>query len=225
VLFYDVVDRCHGLYENFINCVAFYIRGCEILVTELFKFVCDRWKVFALFNLLFFGCVLTVVVLAGFTFPPPLYNGWSPSVPEVFLGGGWPVMFLGIFLFNLCVSAFVVVTLPGIVLFPLSAVFLLYRAVLWGFLLNALPTWPFLAVLPTVVLEGEGYVFSAAVGTVVGASWIKPDWVFKDGELSRIDAFKRALKEGLRGYVFVAVLLLVAAVVETATIMFLSTLP
>lgn len=195
------------------------------MVIGLFKLVCGRWKVFALFNLLFFGSVLAVVFLAEFMFPPPLYNGWSPNALGVFLDGSWPFMVFGIFLFNLCVSAFVVVTLPGIVFFPLSTFFLLFRAVLWGLLIYALPIWPFVAVLPTVVLEGEAYVFSAAVGTIVGGSWVKPDWLFKDEGLSRVDAFKRALKEGLRGYVFVAVLLFLASVVETATIIFLSAVP
>jgi len=191
------------------------------LVVGIFELVRVRWKVFALFNLLFFGSVLAVVFLAEFMFPSPLYGVWSPNVPGVFLVGSWPVMVFGIFLFNLCVSAFAVVTLPGMVFFPLSTFFLLFRAVLWGLLLYALPVWPFVSVLPTVVLEGEAYVFAAVVGTVVGVSWVKPTWLFRDEGLSRVDALKRALKEGLKGYVFVAVLLFLAAVVETATIMFL----
>ena len=191
------------------------------MVLGFFELFCGRWKVFALFNLLFFGSVLAVVFLAEFMFPSPLYADWSPNVPRVFLVGSWPVMVFGIFLFNLCVSAFAVVTLPGMVFFPLSTFFLLFRAVLWGLLLYALPVWPFVSVLPTVVLEGEAYVFAAAVGTVVGVSWVKPTWLFRDEGLSRVDALKRALKEGLKGYVFVAVLLFLAAVVETATIMFL----
>lgn len=177
----------------------------------------SRWKLFALLNLLFFSCVLIAALLASFLFSPSLYSGSSLAVPEVFLGN-WFVMILGIFFFNVVVSAFVVVTLPGFVFFPLSAAFLVYRAVLWGLLLCGLPTWLFLVVLPTLFLEGEAYVFAAAVGTVVGFSWLKPDTIYRGEALGRVGAFKKALKECLKVYVFVIVLLLVAAVVETATL-------
>ncbi len=191
------------------------------LVESFLRFIRDWWKVFALFNLLFFGCVLVVVLLAGFTLPLPFYQGWSPNVPEVFLGDNWLVMVLGIFVFNFCVSAFVVVTLPGIIFFPLSVFFLFFRAVLWGLLLYALPTWLFFAALPTIILEGEAYVFAAVAGTIIGTSWIKPDWIYHGSMLSRADAFKRALGECLKVHVFVAVLLFVAAVVEATTITFI----
>jgi len=173
-------------------------------------------------NLLFFGCVFISVFLAQFVFTPPLYSGWSPDVPEILLRSGWFVMFVGIFVFNLAVSAFVVVTLPGVVFFPLSVGFLLFRGVLWGLLLYGLPTWLFLVVLPTLVLEGEAYVFAATAGAVVGVSWVKPDLSYRGEGLSRVEAFKRALRECLRLYVLVAVLLFVGAVLETVTILLIS---
>jgi len=77
---------------------------------------------FALLNLLFFGCVFAVALLAQFLFSPPLYLGWSPRCPEIFLGSGFS-MFLGVFVSNLVISAFVVVTLPGVVFFPFIYVF------------------------------------------------------------------------------------------------------
>jgi hypothetical protein len=169
-------------------------------------------------NLLFFGCVFVTVCLAQFVFLPVLFSGWSPGVPEVLLGSGWIVMVVGVFLFNLVFSAFVVVTLPGVAFFPLSVGFLLFRAVLWGLLLYALPTWLFLALLPTVVLEGEAYVFAGVAGAVVGVSWIKPNLLYREEGLSRVEAFKKALKEYLRLYVFVVLFLFVAAVVEMATL-------
>jgi len=195
---------------------------CPVLTVEFLKLclrvVSGKVKTFVVLNLLFFGWVFVVVLLMQFLFPPPLYSGWSLMVPE-FLVGNWLTMVLGIFAFNLVLSAFVVVTLPGVVFFPLSAAALLYRAVLWGLLLYVTPTWLFLAALPTLVLEGEAYVFAAAAGTVVGVSWIKPKWLHREEGLSRVEAFKKGFEECLRLYVFVAALLFVAAVVETATIM------
>jgi len=189
----------------------------EGFFTSCLLVISSRWKVFALLNLLFFSCVFIAVLLASFLFPPVLFSGRRPAVPEVFLAN-WLTMILGIFVFNLVVSAFVVVTLPGFVFFPLSAVFLAYRAVLWGLLIYGLPTWLFLAALPTLFLEGEAYVFAAAAGTIAGVSWLKPDRIYRGEALGRVEAFKKALKEGLKIYVFVIVLLFVAAVVETATL-------
>lgn len=176
-----------------------------------------RGRFLALLNSLFFGCVFVVVLLAQFLLSPPLYSGWSPRVPEDFVRSDLS-MFIAIFVFNFVISAFTIVTLPGIVFFPLSIFFLLFRGVLWGLLLYSLPTWLFLAVMPTFVLEGEAYVFAALSGAIVGFSWIKPTFVYPDEALSRINAFKKSIKELLRLYVFVALLLLLAAVVETVTI-------
>lgn len=177
-----------------------------------------RGKIVVFMNLLYFCCVFVVTSLAQFLFVPPLYSGWSPDVPKILLEGGWVFMIFGIFVFNFVLSAIIVVTLPGIVFFPLSAGFLLFRAVLWGLLLYGLPNWLFLAVLPTLVLEGEAYVFAGVAGAVVGVSWVRPKILYREGNLSRVEAFKKALRECLRLYFFVAVLLFVAAIVETATI-------
>lgn len=128
-------------------------------------------------------------------------------------------MIFGIFVFNLVVSSFVFVTVPGFVFFPLSAGFLLYRAFLWGLLVYALPVWAFVAALPIIVLEGEAYVSAAVGGTIIGVSWVKPLWLHRGDRLSRREALKAALKECLGIYVLVIILLFAAAVVETATIL------
>jgi hypothetical protein len=188
------------------------------LFSSCLKVISSKGKVFALFNLLFFGGVLVVVLTAQFLFPPPLFLGWFPMVPNVFVWKGFMLAF-GIFLFNLIVSAFVVVTLPGFAFFPLSAAFLLYRAVLRGLFLYSVPTWLFLVALPTIVLEGEAHVFAAVGGTIVGISWIKLKWLYSTEGLSRGDAFKPGVRECLRLYVIVALLLFVAAVAETIVIL------
>jgi len=181
-----------------------------------------RLKTFVLFNFLFFSCVFGALFLLQFLLLPPVYSGWSPWLLEAFLGN-WGLMFLGVFAFNLAVSAFVMVTLPGFVFFPLSVGFLLYRAFLWAMLLYAVPSWLFLATLPTLVLEGEAYVFAAVAGTITGMSWFKPAWLFKteagEEELSRAEGFRKGLSECLRLYIIVALLLFVAAILETVTIL------
>lgn len=188
-----------------------FLRACVEVLSKKERFL-------AMMNLVFFGCILVVALYVQFMFPPP-YEGRPVEVPDFLVGVGWPVMVVGILLFNLVLSGFVVVTLPGLVFFPLSAVALLYRAFLWGVLLSQLPTPQFLAVLPTVILEGEGYVIASVAGMTLGLSWLKPDWIYEGEGLSRSEALRKALRECGRLYIVVVVVLLLAAIVETFTIL------
>ena len=183
----------------------------------------ERGVVFAVMNGFCFCSVFVAVFWAQFQLPLP-YEGASVELPEFLVGVDWPLMIVGIFLFNLVLSGFVFVTLPGLVFFPFSSAVLLYRGFLWGVLLSQLSTSQFLVVLPTLVLEGEGYVMASVAGTTFGLSWLKPEWVFKGEGLSRWESFKKALVECLRVYVLVVVILFVAAVVETFTILSLTSL-
>lgn len=182
-----------------------------------------RPRLLVLMNVVFFGGLLVSTLAMGTLFPPTPYANLHPDIPDYFLGLSWPLMVLAIFLSNLALSAFVVVSLPGFVFFPASACLLGYRAFLWGLLFGPLPTYTFLAALPIIFLEGEAYVLAATAGTTVGVSWLKPAWL-QSARLhtseapSRCDAFRRALKECSEIYVLVILLLFVAAAVETATI-------
>ncbi len=157
--------------------------------------------------------------MGQFLFGLQPYIGEPGGVDGFFLGFDWPLMILSIFLFNVVLSGFVFVTLPGLVFFPLSVVALVVRAVLWGVLLIQVPTSVLWFALPTLVLEGEGYVLAAFGGVSLGVSWLRPQWMFEGENMSRSESLKRSLMEVARIYVLVAVLLLVAAVVETVTIL------
>ncbi len=93
---------------------------------------------------------------------------------------------------------------------------------MWGILLYVLPTSVFTLALPTIVLEGEAYVFAAVAGTLLGASWTKALRVYKVEGLSRIDVLKMTLNECSRIYVFIAILLFAAALAETIVIILFS---
>lgn len=131
------------------------------------------------------------------------------------------LMVVSIFLFNLGFSGFLLVTLTGLVFFVLPLTFLLYRASLWGLLLNGLSTPSLLAALPTLILEGEGYVLAGVAGVNLGLSWLKPRWVYGREVSSRLESVKWAVKDCARIYVLVAAFLLVGAVVETLTLIFI----
>jgi len=177
-----------------------------------------RGKLLAFMNSAFFGCVFVVVFVSEFLLPPQLYLDLKPSFAETIFGNGFVLMLFGIFAFNLALSSFIIVTLPGFIFFPLSTGFLVFRAFMWGLLLHAQPNWIRLVAMPTLVLEGEAYALAAVAGTTVGTSWLKP----KKPESTRFEALREALKECLAIYVFVVMLLFAAAFLEAATLTVLS---
>ncbi len=123
-----------------------------------------------------------------------------------------------IYVFNLFVSGLFLTTLPGLVLFVFPLGIVLWRALLWGTLIAQLSSPQFYAALPTFVLEGEAYVVAAVAGIILGLSWLKPRWAYKGENLSRSKAFRKAVRECAGLYIVVAVLLLLAAIVEAITI-------
>jgi hypothetical protein len=177
-----------------------------------------RIKVFVVLNMLFLDSIFMGVLLSQFLRVPSLSIGGSVGVLTWILSLDWPWMVLAVFLFNLVLSGLVVLVLPGLAFFPLSAMFLAVRGALWGIMFNQPSTVPFVLLLPTLVLEGEGYVLVSMSGTVLGLSWLKPNWVYRGEQLSRLDALKTSVKEALRLLFLSAILLFSAAVVETITI-------
>jgi len=201
-----------------------YIKSIKIIkfdvLMRMFFRMCvsslsRRGLLFVVVSAFYFGSMLLAALLAQ-TLYSPFYEG--RKIEGLFLVDGLPLMILSIFLFNLIVSAFIFVTLPGLVFFVFPVIMLLMRAVVWGASLNQLPTPLFLAALPTLILEGEGYVIASIGGINLGLSWLKPYWVYKGESLSRLEALKRALRECAHLFVFVTVLLFAAALVEAVTL-------
>jgi hypothetical protein len=176
-----------------------------------------RSAVFAVLNAAFFGSIFVSALVVQLLVPPSPYEGESDWIHVFLLGLEWPLMMLVVFLFNLVFSGFALLTLSGFVFFPLPAVVLVMRGALWGFMLTGMPTWLFLLALPTMVLEGEGYVAASVAGTVLGLSWVKPGWVYEEGSPRGV-ALRKAFNEAVRLYLLVATLFLVAAIIEVVTI-------
>jgi len=128
------------------------------------------------------------------------------------------LLFISVFVWNLVVSGFVLLSLSGLVFFVLPVGLLLVRAWLWGVLLTGLPTSSFLVALPTLILEGEGYVLAGLAGMYLGLSWLSPKRAYGDDGLSRMESLKKAFGECVRIYILVVLFLLAAAVVETLTL-------
>lgn len=178
-----------------------------------------RLWLFAVLNLLFFWSVFAAALATFLLVPPTPYGEELKGTLWFITWDNWVLMILEIFFFNLVLSAFIVVSLPGLVFFVLSPVLLLFRAVVWGGLLAFTSASQFVVALPTLILEAEAYVLAAVAGTVLGLSWLKPERIYGGGGFSRREALKAAFKEALHVYFLVAVILFFAAVVETATLL------
>jgi len=179
--------------------------------------VSKRMLLLVVLNWVFFGVMIIGAFFQEAEFAVVL--SW-PVGDEVFTVtiDNAALLVYSIFFNNLVLSGFVLVTLTGLGFFGLPLFFLCFRALLWGFLLNGLSTPMLLAAFPTLILEGEGYVLAALAGVVLGLSWLKPRLMYPGEELSRPEAVRRASRECVRIYVLVVLVLFVAAVVETVTL-------
>lgn len=178
-----------------------------------------RLPLLALMNLVFFGSILVGAFVTQ-SAAPPLSEGWEPPSFFPLPQSNLPLLVVTIFLFNLVISGFLLLTLGGLVLFVIPVGVLVWRAWLWTSVVSRLSTSSFLLVLPTVILEGEGYVFASVTGIVLGLSWLKPSLMYGGEGFSRVEALKRGFMETARLYVAVAIILLIAALVEALTLAF-----
>ncbi len=190
------------------------MRGFLIACVSVVR---KRFSLFVVLNWLFFGSIVTGALL-GQMGHYEVYR--SVFVEDVLITERSNVMLMvvSIFVSNLLLSSFLLVTLTGLA-FPILPIgFLMLRGLLWGVLHNTLPTSLFLIAFPTLILEGEGYVLAGVAGVYLGLSWLNPRWAYKEENLSRADALKKALKDAMYIYVLVVVFLLAAAIVEAAII-------
>lgn len=184
-------------------------------LVSCFSVLRERSVFFALINAVYFGAVVVGGFLAQYTslFQPVPSDGSVLGVSSV---SAW--LMVDVFVWNFFLSAFLLLTLAGVVFFVLPFGMLVFRGLLWGVMLNFLSTDRFFVVLPTIFLEGEGYVIAAVAGVVLGLSWLMPKLVYAGKDFSRRKSFREALGEAKRLLVLVAVLLSLAAIVETVTI-------
>jgi uncharacterized membrane protein SpoIIM required for sporulation len=195
-----------GIHSVFASVVRL-ARSCRRVFT-------GRIQLLIALNWLFFGSVLLSAFLAQLW--PNLSDGSAEGFSP--FSGNLLLLFLFIFTFNLIISAFLMLTLSGVLFFALPLVFLFVRGMIWGWLAFWAASETLLFALPTLCLEGEAYVLASAAGINIGLSWLKPGLTYKDEDLSRKEAFRRSWSECLHIYFLVSVLLLTASIAEVLTI-------
>lgn len=120
------------------------------------------------------------------------------------------------FVVNLILASLIQVTLLGLIMLaPITAGL---RAILWGIMFAPIgfPTTKLIIALPTIILEGESYILALVTGILLGTSWIKPNLLYQNK--TRKAALKQAIKETLHIYIFIIILLAIAALTEVYTV-------
>ncbi|MEM2083152.1 MAG: hypothetical protein QXV60_01055 [Nitrososphaerota archaeon] len=124
------------------------------------------------------------------------------------------------FLYNLFSGAFLS-TFSGVIPF-IGVIYISFIIILRGFLIGAVSyeifsnfnpslIGYFIVFIGTLFLEFGAYVFSASAGINIGLSIIFPKRYFTD---NRFEAFKKSLKDCLKIYIIVSILLLLGAIWE-----------
>jgi uncharacterized membrane protein SpoIIM required for sporulation len=199
-------------------------------IKNIYNFYVERYKKRFLYCFaIYYGLVIIGMVI-GLLYPP-ISTGTGGNISSQFstvfpgllqaIGAGDVIkVILTIFVFNSILGSFLAITLLNLI--GVGTLVFIYRPIMWG--LVYAPTSPhaamlLLAVIPTLILEGVAYIIAFAASLDFVLAIAKPKAL---GEESRFKAWKKAWIYNLKSYVLVLIMLFVAAVVESVTIISLA---
>jgi len=199
-------------------------------IKNIYNFYVARYKKRFLYCFaIYYGLVIIGMVI-GLLYPP-ISTGTGGNISSQFstvfpgllqaIGAGDVIkVILTIFVFNSILGSFLAITLLNLI--GIGTLVFIYRPIMWGLIYA--PTSPsaavlLIAVIPTLILEGVAYVIAFAVSLDFVLAIAKPKAL---GEESRFKAWKKAWVYNLKSYVLVLIMLFVAAVVESVTIISLA---
>ena len=187
-------------------------------------------RAYLLLNVAYYG--LMVAAMAYAAFHPALQRtlldamgeavGTGPlrTVGGAYLGGHLLLAVVLTFAANLVGGSFAYITLPSLIV-PFGGLVLgAFRALLWGLMFSptAVMGAGFFLLLPTIILEGQGYVLAMLAAYVQGMAFVRPKSI---GAKTHGRGYWEGLKRSARIYVLVAIVLLVAAVVEAVSVIYI----
>ncbi|MEL7669548.1 stage II sporulation protein M [Methanobacterium sp.] len=199
-------------------------------IKNIYNFYVARYKKRFLYCFaIYYGLVIIGMVI-GLLYPP-ISTGTGGNISSQFstvfpgllqaIGAGDVIkVILTIFVFNSILGSFLAITLLNLI--GIGTLVFIYRPIMWGLIYA--PTSPsaavlLIAVIPTLILEGVAYVIAFAASLDFILAIAKPKAL---GEESRFKAWKKAWVYNLKSYVLVLIMLFVAAVVESVTIISLA---
>ena len=138
---------------------------------------------------------------------------------EAYISGSIPRAAVVTFIINLFAGTLLFLTLPSLVFPPLAILLGAYRAALWGIMFSPSMTdlWGTMMILHsvTIFLEGQGYILAVFAGLVAFKGFLKPELYNKTGRLA---GYGQGWLEAWPVYIWVVIILAVAAVYEAITV-------
>ncbi|OEC87353.1 MULTISPECIES: stage II sporulation protein M [Methanobacterium] len=199
-------------------------------IKNIYKFYVERYKKRFLYCFaIYYGLVIIGMVI-GLLYPP-ISTGTGGNISSQFstvfpgllqaIGAGDVIkVILTIFVFNSILGSFLAITLLNLI--GIGTLVFIYRPIMWGLIYAPTSSGAamlLIAVIPTLILEGVAYIIAFAASLDFVLAIAKPKAL---GEESRFKAWKKAWAYNLKSYVLVLIMLFVAAVVESVTIISLA---
>lgn len=181
-------------------------------------------------NLIFYGCILVGMAIAAAQ--PTIHAQMRASLQTSLQGPSWaPVVnaykgrhvlqaaaiTLGV---NLILGTALVISGPSLIV-PFSGLLVgIFRGILWGLLFAPVShesAARLVSTLPTMILEGQGYVLGMLSVYIHGKGVTRPASV---GASGNSDGYRRGFVAAMRIYPLIALVLAIAAIVEACTVIF-----
>jgi hypothetical protein len=194
---------------------------------DIYRFYVERYKKRFIYCFTIYFSLVIIGALTGILNPDltiitiktvgSSFSSVAPGLMEAINAGKVLTIISTIFGINLVSGTLLTITIPNVV--GLGTIIFIIRPVLWGLLyapINHQSTVLLINVIPTLILEGTAYVIAFVASIDLFLAIVKPAQL---GEESRWKALKKAVINNLKSYVLVLIVLFVAAVVETFTIL------
>ena len=201
------------------------------MIRQALKVIREFRREYIVLNFVYYGLVVCGMIYI--LFDRSLQQSLSEAALQAFTegplsavgsayGGGKALLAMVLtFTVNLILGAFMVITLPSL-LIPFSGLLMgALRAVLWGLVLS--PTTPELArgMIPhslTLVIEGQGYILAMLAVYIHGKGFLWPRTV---GAATRGQGYRTGVNRSAQVYLLVILVLAVAAVYEALEVIFI----
>lgn len=184
-------------------------------------------KTYLTINSIFYGLVVLLAIYAYFN--PALSEHLRMQIIQqpalkfiVTVCQNKNFIFIATFIFvvNLIFGSYIFITLPSFFFPSIGVVLGAIRAISWGLIILPLSEWLTKAMVfhsAVIFLEGQAYIIAMFGALQMGQAVLKPN---KFGETNRWKAYLKSIKQNHYLYPLIAVILLLAALCETAVIIY-----
>ncbi|GAA2986653.1 hypothetical protein [Streptosporangium longisporum] len=202
------------------------------LVRDAFTVIKEHRRTFIVFNVVFYGLFVATMIVTAAVYPEAQVSAVKgvqgdlnqPGLGSAVAAGydsGNILWAAGVTLFvNFFIGALLTTTLPSLIIPFFGIAFTVYRVTQWGILFVPLDGnyAAFIPHLVTLIVEGQAYLIAAFAVWIHGRKFLRP------GRFSlptRRAGYKAGLKDTLRLYPLVVMLLIIGAIYEAIEVIHL----